>query len=84
VNPRWGVGYRRSVVRNRTLNALLLNQGRTVSTNDIAAFVWSDPDGGPDYAEDMVQMYVAQLRHRGWPIVTCRGQGYVIPWQRAA
>jgi DNA-binding response OmpR family regulator len=69
----------------RLVNFLLINQGRLCTKAEIFDHMYGDdPDGGPEYGNDIIDVLVCRLRKKGWPIETEWGRGYIIRWQRPA
>jgi hypothetical protein len=64
------------------LNCLLINQGRIVSSDELAQYLWGDdPDGGPLGAAAVVNQYIMRLRRKGWEIDNVHGRGFAIWWR---
>jgi DNA-binding winged helix-turn-helix (wHTH) protein len=66
----------------RLLNFLLINQGRLMFHDEIAAYVWRGCRLPPKPMQAIRQM-VYELRAFGWPIDNSWNRGYAIWWQRS-
>ncbi len=74
------------VVRRAVLDALLQAR-RPLPAADLAARVYTGPDGGPDHATAVLRVHVSKLRDalrpEGWDIHCERNVGYALV-ERAA
>lgn len=75
----------RGRVQSALLRHLIEHLGSPRSVRQIAAAVYSDdPDGGPEFAEQSVQVMVSTMRRKmresavGWTIHGKCGQGYML------
>lgn len=62
-------------VQSRVLNYLRLAAGRVVSSNELIEAMYYDREE-PDYASDMVDLTVMELRRRNFPIRNISGRGF--------
>lgn len=59
------------------VNCLRETPGAIVSVPRIIEHLWGDdPDGGPEFARNCVELGVWRLRKKGVPIVNHHGRGY--------